>query len=98
MAGNAEILSTLEGSTLFQKHPDYRKALQVASVPERVIQFRVVWEDDNGEVCKHLYMIIPELPGAVIETDAVASEQRVPCSIQLRSWAVQRRSTFPPNW
>lgn len=41
---------TLENSSLFQKHPEYRTALTVASIPERVIQFRVVWEDDNGNV------------------------------------------------
>lgn len=45
-----ELASTLENSTLFQKNPEYRKALQVASVPERVVQFRVVWEDDKGEL------------------------------------------------
>ena len=41
---------TLENSTLFQKHPEYRTALNVASIPERVIQFRVVWEDDKGNL------------------------------------------------
>ncbi|KAF2085907.1 putative Glutamate/Leucine/Phenylalanine/Valine dehydrogenase [Saccharata proteae CBS 121410] len=45
-----ELASTLENSTLFQKHPEYKKALKVASIPERIIQFRVVWEDDKGEV------------------------------------------------
>ncbi|KAI9923973.1 hypothetical protein ASPWEDRAFT_102820 [Aspergillus wentii DTO 134E9] len=45
-----ELASTLENSSLFQKNPEYRKALQVISVPERVIQFRVVWEDDAGNV------------------------------------------------
>jgi glutamate dehydrogenase (NADP+) len=48
-----ELASTLENSTLFQKKPEYRKALQVVSVPERVIQFRVVWEDDKGQVRLH---------------------------------------------
>lgn len=42
--------STLENSTLFEKNPEYRRALQIASIPERVIQFRVVWEDDNLQV------------------------------------------------
>lgn len=42
--------STLENSTLFEKHPEYRKALKVVSIPERIIQFRVTWEDDKGEV------------------------------------------------
>mgnify|MGYP002350809770 CR=1 FL=1 len=41
-------MSTLEDSTLFHQHPEYRTALAVAAVPERVIQFRVVWEDDQG--------------------------------------------------
>ncbi|KAL4763214.1 glutamate dehydrogenase [Aspergillus foveolatus] len=45
-----ELASTLENSTLFEQHPEYRRALQVVSVPERVIQFRVVWENDKGEV------------------------------------------------
>ncbi|PKS05282.1 hypothetical protein jhhlp_008654 [Lomentospora prolificans] len=43
-----ELASTLENSSLFEQHPEYRIALKVASIPERVIQFRVVWEDDNG--------------------------------------------------
>lgn len=43
-----ELASTLENSTLFEQHPEYRIALKVASIPERIIQFRVVWEDDNG--------------------------------------------------
>ncbi|KAF4119644.1 glutamate dehydrogenase (NADP+) [Geosmithia morbida] len=45
-----ELVSTLEDSTLFQQHPEYRTALEVVSVPERVIQFRVVWEDDAGKL------------------------------------------------
>ncbi|KAK5134228.1 hypothetical protein LTR08_006771 [Meristemomyces frigidus] len=45
-----ELSSTLENSSLFEKHPDYKKALQVASIPERIIQFRVTWENDKGEV------------------------------------------------
>ncbi|KAI9664756.1 MAG: hypothetical protein M1821_006204 [Bathelium mastoideum] len=45
-----KLASTLENSKLFEKKPEYRKALQVASIPERVIQFRVTWEDDKGQV------------------------------------------------
>ncbi|OXV05307.1 hypothetical protein Egran_06925 [Elaphomyces granulatus] len=45
-----ELASTLENSTLFNEYPEYRKALQVAAIPERIIQFRVVWEDDNGQL------------------------------------------------
>ncbi|KAK4496257.1 hypothetical protein PRZ48_012237 [Zasmidium cellare] len=44
-----ELSSTLENSTLFKKFPAYRKALEVSSIPERIIQFRVTWENDKGE-------------------------------------------------
>lgn len=46
----AELVHTLENSSLFQKHPEYLTALKVVSIPERVIQFRVVWEDDAGNL------------------------------------------------
>lgn len=45
----SELASSLENSTLFQKKPEYRKVLEVASIPERVIQFRVTWTDDKGQ-------------------------------------------------
>ncbi|KAI9734982.1 MAG: hypothetical protein M1834_002064 [Cirrosporium novae-zelandiae] len=45
-----ELASTLENSTLFQKHPEYRKALEIVAIPERIIQFRVTWEDDKGQL------------------------------------------------
>ncbi|KAM0324176.1 hypothetical protein ACHAQA_008369 [Verticillium albo-atrum] len=44
----SELVSTLEDSSLFTQHPEFRTALDVVSIPERVIQFRVVWEDDKG--------------------------------------------------
>lgn len=44
-----ELSSTLENSTLFKKYPEYKKALEVSSIPERIIQFRVTWENDKGE-------------------------------------------------
>ena len=40
----------MENSSLFNKNPEYRTALEVVSVPERIIQFRVVWETDAGEL------------------------------------------------
>jgi glutamate dehydrogenase (NADP+) len=43
-----EITSTL--GPFLAGHPEYQKALDVAQVPERVIQFRVVWEDDQGRM------------------------------------------------
>lgn len=45
-----ELVNTLENSSLFEKHPEYKIALKVVSIPERVIQFRVVWEDDKGQL------------------------------------------------
>ncbi|ODV61056.1 glutamate dehydrogenase [Ascoidea rubescens DSM 1968] len=45
-----EIATTLKDSTLFEKHPEYKKALKVVSIPERIIQFRVTWEDDEGNL------------------------------------------------
>jgi len=47
---STELASTLEDSTLFRDHPEYRTALRVSSIPERVIQFRVIWEDDKGNL------------------------------------------------
>ena len=45
-----ELASTLENSSLFEKHPEYKSALEVSAIPERIIQFRVVWEDDKGKL------------------------------------------------
>ncbi|OTB06143.1 hypothetical protein M426DRAFT_319221 [Hypoxylon sp. CI-4A] len=45
-----ELVATLEDSTLFQEHPEYKTALNVVSIPERIIQFRVTWEDDKGNL------------------------------------------------
>ncbi|MCJ1448872.1 MAG: hypothetical protein MMC23_009391 [Stictis urceolatum] len=44
-----ELASTLNNSSLFKKHPEYEKALAISAIPERIIQFRVVWEDDKGQ-------------------------------------------------
>ncbi|KAI0772246.1 NADP-specific glutamate dehydrogenase [Irpex lacteus] len=30
-------------------NPEYEKALEIIQVPERIVQFRVVWEDDQGK-------------------------------------------------
>ncbi|KAM0435217.1 hypothetical protein ACHAPT_003307 [Fusarium lateritium] len=45
-----ELASALENSSLFNQHPEYRTALAVAAIPERVIQFRVTWNDDQGNL------------------------------------------------
>ena len=43
-----EITTTLR--PFLEKHPEYERALQIVQIPERVIQFRVLWEDDKGQV------------------------------------------------
>jgi glutamate dehydrogenase (NADP+) len=43
-----EITSTLE--PFLSKNPEYRKALKVVQIPERIIQFRVTWESDDGSI------------------------------------------------
>ncbi|KAG7192089.1 uncharacterized protein KQ657_002449 [Scheffersomyces spartinae] len=45
-----ELVSALEDSTLFEELPKYKKVIPVVSVPERLIQFRVTWENDKGEI------------------------------------------------
>nr|P29507.1 RecName: Full=NADP-specific glutamate dehydrogenase; Short=NADP-GDH; AltName: Full=NADP-dependent glutamate dehydrogenase [Schwanniomyces occidentalis]AAB20267.1 NADP-dependent glutamate dehydrogenase [Schwanniomyces occidentalis] len=45
-----ELVSALEESTLFTEKPEYKKVIPVVSIPERIIQFRVAWENDNGDV------------------------------------------------
>ncbi|KAG8773315.1 hypothetical protein FRC15_002095 [Serendipita sp. 397] len=30
------------------KHPEYERAFEIVQIPERILQFRVVWEDDQG--------------------------------------------------
>lgn len=44
-----ELLSTLQDSLLFTKRPDLQSLIPIISIPERIIQFRVVWEDDEGK-------------------------------------------------
>jgi glutamate dehydrogenase (NADP+) len=34
--------------TFLESNPDYKKALDIVQIPERILQFRVVWEDDQG--------------------------------------------------
>jgi len=43
-----EITSTLE--PFLVKNPEYRRALDVVQIPERIINFRVTWERDDGSV------------------------------------------------
>ncbi|EIM81888.1 glutamate dehydrogenase [Stereum hirsutum FP-91666 SS1] len=31
------------------EHPEYAKAFEIVQIPERIVQFRVVWEDDSGK-------------------------------------------------
>jgi len=34
---------------LFEKDPSYKKIFEITQIPERIIQFRVTWEDDKGQ-------------------------------------------------
>ncbi|KAI3605697.1 nadp-specific glutamate dehydrogenase [Moniliophthora roreri] len=43
----AELTQSL--GPFLKANPQYQKALDIVQVPERVIQFRVVWEDDQGK-------------------------------------------------
>ncbi|ORX63481.1 NADP-specific glutamate dehydrogenase-like protein [Anaeromyces robustus] len=43
-----EIVKSLTESKLFEKEPELKKCLPVITEPERVISFRVTWEDDKG--------------------------------------------------
>lgn len=43
-----ELTVTLQ--PFLKANPDYQRALDVVQIPERVIQFRIVWEDDQGKL------------------------------------------------
>ncbi len=45
-----ELVSALEDSTLFVQNPEYKKVIPVVAIPERIIQFRVTWENDEGGI------------------------------------------------
>ncbi|KAL6938228.1 glutamate dehydrogenase (NADP(+)) gdh1 [Hanseniaspora osmophila] len=44
-----EVEDSLVQSTLFKHHPQYANVLKVLRVPQRIVQFRVTWENDKGE-------------------------------------------------
>lgn len=44
-------LIALSPRRVFSKQPELKKAFEVVQIPERIIQFRVTWEDDKG-VCR----------------------------------------------
>ena len=41
-----ELTQTL--APFLEQAPEYKRALEIVQVPERVLQFRVLWEDDHG--------------------------------------------------
>ncbi|THH03869.1 hypothetical protein EW145_g5941 [Phellinidium pouzarii] len=41
-----ELTSTLQ--PFLKANPEYQRALDIVQIPERTLQFRVVWEDDQG--------------------------------------------------
>lgn len=42
-----ELATTI--APFLEKHPEYKTALDIVQIPERIVQFRVVWEDDQGK-------------------------------------------------
>ena len=42
----AELTTSLQ--PFLKANPHYQKAFDIVQIPERVIQFRVIWEDDQG--------------------------------------------------
>lgn len=47
-----QALSEIKGTLtpFLEKNPEYAKCFKVIQIPERIIQFRVTWENDKGEV------------------------------------------------
>jgi len=41
-----ELATTI--ATFLERHPEYKTALDIVQIPERIVQFRVLWEDDQG--------------------------------------------------
>ncbi|EJU01498.1 glutamate dehydrogenase [Dacryopinax primogenitus] len=41
-----ELITSL--APFLTQHPEYKKALEIVHIPERIAQFRVMWEDDKG--------------------------------------------------
>ena len=42
-----ELATTI--APFLERHPEYKAALEIVQIPERIVQFRVVWEDDQGK-------------------------------------------------
>jgi glutamate dehydrogenase (NADP+) len=41
-----ELVTSLQ--VFLERNPQYQRALEIVQIPERVVQFRVLWEDDAG--------------------------------------------------
>src|SRR5258708_6323586 len=41
-----ELASTI--APFLNQYPEYKTALEIVQIPERIVQFRIVWEDDQG--------------------------------------------------
>jgi len=42
-----ELATTI--ASFLERHPEYKTALEIVQIPERIVQFRIVWEDDQGK-------------------------------------------------
>jgi glutamate dehydrogenase (NADP+) len=43
-------VTRLTPAQFLEKNPEYRRALAVVQIPERIVQFRVTWERDDLSV------------------------------------------------
>ena len=85
-----EELTTSLGPFL-DSNPSYKKALEVVQVPERILQFRVVWEDDNGvaRVNRGFRVQVCITPSSLLLL-------LTRFAVQLCAWPLQRRSPTSP--
>ena len=57
----SQVLGTIEEE--YNKHPEFEKAnlIERLCIPDRIIQFRVSWVDDNGKVNKNEQPVIEKV-------------------------------------
>lgn len=87
-----ELITSL-GSFL-KENPEYHKALEVVQIPERVIQFRVLWEDDKGAPHVNTGYRVQVHRNSACPLYTVLNH--LPILVQLRIRSLQRRSSPPP--
>lgn len=77
-----------------KEHPEYAKAFEIVQVPERIVQFRVVWEDDSGKPqVNRGYRVQVRFSGYLVSYLSLTYALSV---VQLCSRPVQGRSASSP--